>query len=437
MHHADAHSCELLRRLAASEPAKLLLVVSCREPRVTLATPSGGQGGNEESQYSPGHRLVRSLSSGAAPHGTVLSVHLCPLCASGCIRLGCAELGVDSLPAEVKSLLCRRCGGRPLLCQVIVRNLVHRGVLALEKGEAGMGSCHLTPCASARTIEEAATEALVNARHGVLCVKLAGLTMLQQLILKTMSLMPEPCAQALLLHALPLQIDPPVLAAQLRSLREANLISVPQSHRRSLPGVLSLDTATGALYSFVDVGMREVCQHLMVESQKRQVRLRAAAANESKHVQGSLSDSIDSSSAGIEEGTRSLSPRTLRDEKARVAAGPSPESRWERRSLRPSDDNEGAFEASVQEANRHWWLRRASLTHATAPGRSRRLAKLVCTKQHASPSRLHPRRIAPSPVASSLAAREHKAKAPHRVTLLACRTALAGFGAWRPIGIDW
>jgi len=140
--------------------------------------------------------------------------------------------------------------------------------------------------------------------------------MLQQLVLKTMALLPQPCPQALLAHAIPIHIDMSVLTAQLRALRERNLIAVPQSHRRSLPGVLT-GAREESTYNFVDVGMREVCQHLMVESQKRQIRLKVVAANESNKVLGSLADSITSSLGDNDELRRSLSPAMLRNSRLR------------------------------------------------------------------------------------------------------------------------
>lgn len=57
---------------------------------------------------------------------------------------------------------------------------------------------------------------------------------------------------------------------------------MPTSHRGSLPAAASTDPlgggsgsfgSGGRVYCFVDIGMREVCQSLMVESQKRQIRL--------------------------------------------------------------------------------------------------------------------------------------------------------------------
>ena len=118
------------------------------------------------------------------------------------------------------------------------------------------------------------------------------------------------------MQALPVQITPPTLKEELCELRDRHLIAAPQSHRRSLPSGSFNTAACESAYQFVDVGMREVCQHLMVESQKRQIRLRIAAANESRQVLGTLADSLTSDrclSDSLDDPlVRSLSPSLLR-----------------------------------------------------------------------------------------------------------------------------
>ncbi len=84
---------------------------------------------------------------------------------------------------------------------------------------------------------------------------------------------------------MPIPLDMYALVGQLRLLRERHLIVAPLSHRRSLPGVLN-QASNEASYQYVDIGMREVCHHPMVESQKRQFRLRIAAVDESKASEG-------------------------------------------------------------------------------------------------------------------------------------------------------
>ena len=177
----------------------------------------------------------------------------------GCEELVCADLGVERIPDKVTSLLTKRSGGSPLLCMAIAHNLVDRGALQiLPVLAAGCNaSCKLGSSSSERLLQAAATEALVGARHSFLCVKLAELSMFQQLILKTMSLLQDPCSQSLLVQALPIQVDAPTLGAQMKLLREHHLIRTPTVHRLSLPGVLNHHNGDFA-YSFVDVGMREV-----------------------------------------------------------------------------------------------------------------------------------------------------------------------------------
>ena len=370
LHHADAHSCEVLERLARSVPEKVLMLLTCREPRVSLGIPAlPTKGVNDEAPFSPGHRLVHKV---ATMKDSITSLNLRPVSAPICDQLACAELGVASLPSEASSLVYRRSGGCPLLCQSIARNLVHRGALFIEGGNAEL----VTAC-SERMLNSAATEALIESCHSVLCVKLSELSILQQLLLKAMSLLPEPCSQSLLMQALPVQISQNLFTTQLRELRDRHLIAAPSSHRRSLPGHLST-SAGGAggeiVYQFVDVGMREVCQHLMVDSQKRQIRLRIAAANESKQVLGSLADSL-TSSVGSEEGlARSLSPSMLRSSKLRDSLGlPGRPAavRTEGESASSAGTGTGdeiSVYSSSLDCDPHWWMARSPAT-ARSPAR--------------------------------------------------------------------
>ena len=385
IHHADAHSCELLRRLASSKPDTAMLVLTCREPRVSLASATPSTTG-DETQLTPGHRLVHGLTSGKRDGLSATAVHLRPLGGAACDQLACAELGVAALPEEVRSLLVRRSGGSPLLCQSIARHLVDRGAVLLGKSDDNSATCSMqcrTPSTSeVQAMDEAATEAVVRARHSVLCVKLAELTVLQQLVLKTMSLLAEPCSQGLIMHAMPLQVHSTEVLAQLRLLREAHFIGIPHSHshRRSLPGVLSPGSSGDAVYTFVDVGMREVCQHLMVESQRRQIRLRAAAANESKQVLGGLGDSLSSSfGGGSEELARSFSPSMLRSAREQANTARTP---LRHRSFCVTEPDDGSFGEGFAETNQQWWLSR-SLSHLSPQARRRGAAK------YPSPSRLH------------------------------------------------
>ena len=386
VHHADAHSCELLRRLAESGPATVVLLLTCREPRVNLSVASCATG--EEGHLLPGHRLVHTIRSSqtSSESPSIFACHLRPLGASGCDEHGCAALRVSQLPAEVSAVLAKRSGGSPLLCQAIANNMLRRGALQVARRDE-QAVCILGPAFSERLANASATEALVKARHSMVCVKMAELSVLQQVILKVMSLLPEMCSQSQIVQAVPVQIDAATLSSHLRILRERHLICVPSSHRRSLPGILKAKIQD-AVYIFADVGMREVCLHLMVESQKRQIRLRIAAADESKQTLGSLADSI-SSSMSSEDLARSLSPNMLRMERSRsphASSAKSPSSELLHRS-----DSEGHFARRKSTAeDRQWWLSR-SLSQSPMGDRSKSGWNKQAVSPKISPSRLHTR----------------------------------------------
>ena len=320
VHHADFHSCEVLKRLVCdAPPGHALLLLTCREPRVSLGAPQRSQGHapEAENQLTAGHRLVHKLSR---INAGVTSVDLRPLSTSNCVALACASLGVSALPEGVKSVMAQRSGGNPLLCQAIAQHIMSRTGMTIEEG-----TCRMSSMSSERRLNRMATEALVKARHGFLSVKIAELSMLLQLVLKTMALLPEPCSQDILGAAVPVQLDRVTLLSQLQELRERHIITVPRSHRRSLPTSViseSDDSCREAGYVMVDVGMREVCQHLMIESQKRQIRLRVAAAYQSKAMLGDLADSVTSSSLAYENNlAHSLSSSFARNE-ARATGAP-------------------------------------------------------------------------------------------------------------------
>ena len=115
-----------------------------------------------------------------------------------------------------------------------------------------------------------------------------------------------------------------------------------------------------AKYMFVDAGMREVCQSLMVESQRRQIRLKVAAANESKQVLGSLMDSMSSSAlsetcvheAECNNLRRSLSPSMLGTSQRGVQR-PICDGRDD--TTRPGND-ETSFSSTNSDTDINWWL---------------------------------------------------------------------------------
>lgn len=410
VHHADAHSCELLRQLGMKAPAALLLLLSCREPRVSLSAPSEVGANELLGQFLPGHRLVHDLSSSRDILPSVITCRLRPISAVGCDELICSDLGVDKLPVKVSALLAKRSGGSPLLCQAIARNLIQRGVLQVlpELASGCRTSCKLGSMATERSLDAAATEAVVEKRHSVLCVKLAELSMLQQLILKAMSMLPEPCFQGQIQQAMPIPLDMHALVGQLRLLRERHLIVAPPSHRRSLPGVLN-QASNEASYQYVDIGMREVCHHLMVESQKRQIRLRIAAVDESKAVIGSLADSI-SSSLDADHLARSLSPTMLRASKLRSSLRESKLLLTPPRSTAPPHNRSshrgslsstsGSLLVTAGDEDKQWWLSRSLSMNSPSRLNGRHVVQ-------PSPSRLHqrtplPRRGDQSPHSSRL-----------------------------------
>lgn len=180
--HADAHSSEVLTRLAKSAPSKVLMLLACREPRVSLGKQAKTL--DDAQQFSPGHRLAHNV---IAMKDAASALYLRPVGAGVCQQLACAELGVPDIPQDAGATIYRRSGGCPQLCQSIARNLVSRGALTIDQDEPRRASLP-TPCPE-RLLNAAATEALVESCHAFLCVKLAELSILQQLVLKTMSLL--------------------------------------------------------------------------------------------------------------------------------------------------------------------------------------------------------------------------------------------------------
>ena len=289
IHHADNHSCDMLKELAGNAAVAMLLITACRESSGSVGVDDHG---NPTPDFAEGNRLMRAL---AAQRSTV-SVKLGPLSVATAEKLACSVVRTTSLPAEVQRLLQRRAGGIPLLIEAIIEALEAKDLLFCD----AEGCAELSEDATETALSGAAMDALIKKRHSVLCVKLSQRSMLQQLVLKAMSLLPEPCSPVLLLQAMPISIDMPTLKAQLRSLREHHCIAVSMTHRASLPGRLNPSRQGGKdeTYVFVDIGMREVCEHLMVESQKRQIKLKVATQCDDKELSTSLRCSLRMSSLG-------------------------------------------------------------------------------------------------------------------------------------------
>ena len=292
VHYADQHSCRLLQKLAASTTVKsgpMLLVVASRDERASLSKDLG----SDEQRISDGRRLVHMLT--ALRH--CLRVQLHPLSPEASGRLSCATLGVRSIPSELVELFARRTGGSPLLCQAITRTLEARGLLHVDEGAS---SCILAEHTTAAAMDAIATSTIVATSHSVLHVRLASLKMLQQLLLKVMSLLPGACTLSQLHQALPFPLEMTELTSQMQVLRSRQIVQLkPTSTTDLRQSLLDLSqsparkmrrqneypqevrrhsvmpqakAAPEEQYEFADVGMREVCSALMVDSQQRQIR---------------------------------------------------------------------------------------------------------------------------------------------------------------------
>tara|TARA_B110001452_G_scaffold161034_1_gene134039 strand:- start:557 stop:4195 length:3639 start_codon:yes stop_codon:yes gene_type:complete len=310
VHFADRHSCKLLQKLAtASEGCvgAMLLMVTCRDERASLLSAMR----SDEERVSAGRRLVHALTSRASCQAVTLQ----PLPAEACGQFACGVLGVETVPQTLIELLARRSGGKPLLCEALVRTCEARGLLVISSSQS---SCCLSDRATPERLEAVATATIVAMSHSIHAVRLATVPILQQVVLKVLAVLPQPCTLAQLHSAIPFQIEVADLAAQLAELRSCQILQLAPtaSRRRSVldQGRRSDTSATTFVhrrasclterppaapapapdaYEFADVGMREVCEALMVESQRRQVhlqlatRLQAAAALGEQPVFGS------------------------------------------------------------------------------------------------------------------------------------------------------
>lgn len=267
--HADAQSCEFLRRLAEAGPGPcpVLLLLTCREPRKSFSAPTPGASASRAAPpLTTGTQLVHKL----ARHARCMPLTLKPLDAAACARLACSTLGASTLAPLAASFVWKRGGGSPLLCQTILRTLARRGLVQVVGG-AGK----LTTGADDAPLDSATSAALAQACHSVLCVRLAELPMVQQLILKVLSVLPAPCPPALLLHAMPVPIDAQALAADLVQLTRRDFLRVRSTARRGDDEGRRQDAdladPDGRELAYADLGMREILRDLLTNEQRRRL----------------------------------------------------------------------------------------------------------------------------------------------------------------------
>lgn len=309
VHFADRHSCKLLEKLATASggySGAMLLVVTCRDERASLSSVMR----SDEERVSAGRRLVHALTA----RYSCQRVTLQPLPAEACSEYACTVLGVEAVPQALAELLARRSGGKPLLCEALVRMCEARGLLEVSSSQH---SCSLADRATPERLEAVATATIVAASHSIHAVRLATVPILQQVVLKVLALLPQPCTLSQLHGAIPFQIEVADLSAQLAELRSRQILqlvptaarrrSVLEQGRRSEGSAMALAHRRASClterlpvspapapdaYEFADVGMREVCEARMVESQRRQVhlqlatRLQAAAAHGEQPIFG-------------------------------------------------------------------------------------------------------------------------------------------------------
>lgn len=315
--HCDEHSRRLLARLLRERPKGVLLLLACRSaPLVAEPTPA-----------APPPLLIAPLPSAgsAEASGWCTSLLLGPLDGAQLRRLVCS-LAQAALPDQASELLVRRSAGSPLLCAALTHALLASGALSDDGGRLRFSETLLArgEAAAARALERAASGALAEARRGVLCVRLASLSMLQRLLLKTLCLLREPCAPATLLRAFPLPLPRVALLAEAEALRKRGIL------RRESRG-----PAWG--YVLSEVGMRQVLRGTMVDSQRRQVRAtllasRGAAMEEMEEMDYSEEEEGDEGSP--ERASPPASPAEARSP-WRVRA-----LRWSKEALRAEGNEE-------------------------------------------------------------------------------------------------
>ena len=214
MHFADDHSCQMFEELAAAAPNGMLLLTACRESAGSLAAmATTSSESTSKARVLPGHRLIHALAS----QPSTTAVPLLPFNMVACERLASTTISAGDMPNTAIRIIARRSGGIPVLVQAIAQAFVDQKLLQVDESS---GTASLSGGCQGSSLDAAATAAIVEKRHSVLCVKLSQLSMIQQLILKTMSLLPKQCSAEALHQALPVSLDLPTLKLQLAELRE-------------------------------------------------------------------------------------------------------------------------------------------------------------------------------------------------------------------------
>ena len=99
--------------------------------------------------------------------------------------------------------------------------------------------------------------------------------MVQQLILKVLSVLPAPCPPALLLHAMPVPIDAQALAADLVQLTRRDFLRVRSTARRGddegRRQAADLAEPDGRELAYAELGTREVLRDRLPNEQRRRL----------------------------------------------------------------------------------------------------------------------------------------------------------------------
>ena len=161
-----------------------------------------------------------------------------------------------------------------------------------------------------RRLESAATAAIVEALRASHGPRILRLTLLQQVILKTLSLLVAPTRTSTLLHALPVALDERGLELQMHALCEsgegllratvASRVEEGDDDDDEGSSCRHFDLYCGgakeeAAYVFASAGLREVCQSMLLDAHKRQVRFRLVTQYESNSVLARLLCPLDDS----------------------------------------------------------------------------------------------------------------------------------------------
>jgi len=242
--YLDARSWKFLHRLFIEVSSMFLLISTppmniANMPLFTLKPP-------DEYDLFLKNKLTTELKLKPLPNLVIYGIAI-------------ESLGVTNIPKELSQLLIARSRGNALVCKELIFKLRKEKLINIIEQESGDQVCILSADFDGEKCP------VPSSMHILLGCRLDRLSKVQQLLLKTASIIGSQFSFNLLSEVYPIPEHKPRLGDEMKGLVELNIVSVIEDAKSQFSNIPKYDWRSDVVYRFVDGFMQEVLHSRVLE----------------------------------------------------------------------------------------------------------------------------------------------------------------------------